>query len=67
MRLRGICQAGVTSFIGRERELAELETAVRAHRLVTLTGMGGVGKIRISTEVAAKLANEFLTGYGFSS
>ena len=58
----GNLRAGVTSFIGRERELAELETAVRAHRLVTLTGMGGVGKTRISTEVAAKLANEFPDG-----
>ena len=37
-----------TSFVGRESELAELETALKAHRLVTLTGVGGVGKTRLA-------------------
>ena len=40
-----------TSFVGREAELAELETALKAHRLVTLTGVGGVGKTRLALEV----------------
>jgi class 3 adenylate cyclase len=40
----GNLRPGATSFIGRERELAELKAAVRAYRLVTLTGVGGVGK-----------------------
>ena len=35
-----------TSFIGRESELDELQAAVKAHRLVTLTGVGGVGRSR---------------------
>ena len=48
-----------TSFIGREAEVAEIEAAVRAHRLVTLTGVGGVGKTRLATEVAAQLADEY--------
>ena len=39
-----------TSFIGREAETAELQDAVKSHRLVTLTGMGGVGKTRLATE-----------------
>jgi predicted ATPase len=51
-----------TSFIGRESEVAEIEAAVRAHRLVTLTGVGGVGKTRLALEVAAGLADEFPDG-----
>ena len=51
-----------TSFIGRESEVAELQAAVKAHRLVTLTGVGGVGKTRLALEVAARLADEFPDG-----
>ena len=51
-----------TSFVGREAELAELETALKAHRLVTLTGVGGVGKTRLALEVANRLANNYLDG-----
>ena len=43
-----------TSFIGRESEVAELQTTLKAHRLVTLTGVGGVGKTRLALEVAAR-------------
>src|SRR6202011_3787413 len=39
-----------TSFIGRESEVVELPAAVRTHRLVTLTGAGGVGKTRLALE-----------------
>ncbi len=45
-----------TSFVGREAELAELETVLKAHRLVTLTGVGGVGKTRLALEVAARMS-----------
>ena len=51
-----------TSFIGRETELGELQTALKAHRLVTLTGVGGVGKTRLALEVAARLAHDFPDG-----
>ncbi len=51
-----------TSFIGREAELAEVHEALKAHRLVTLTGVGGVGKTRLALEVAARLENEFPDG-----
>jgi predicted ATPase/class 3 adenylate cyclase len=54
-----------TSFIGRESEVAELQVAVKTHRLVTLTGVGGVGKTRLATEVAARLADEFPDGVWF--
>ncbi len=52
----------VTSFIGRESEVTELQAAVKAHRLVTLTGVGGVGKTRLALEVARRLADEFPDG-----
>jgi len=54
-----------TSFIGRESELDEVQAAVKAHRLVTLTGVGGVGKTRLALEVAARLADEFSDGVWF--
>ncbi|MGA8099019.1 MAG: helix-turn-helix domain-containing protein, partial [Candidatus Cybelea sp.] len=43
----------ITTFVGRERELAEIATLVREHRLVTLTGPGGVGKTQTALRVAA--------------
>jgi predicted ATPase len=55
----------VTSFIGRESEVAEVEAAVRSHQLVTLTGVGGVGKTRLALEVSAHLADEFPDGVWF--
>jgi predicted ATPase/class 3 adenylate cyclase len=51
-----------TSFVGREAELAELETALKAHRVVTLTGVGGVGKTRLALELAARSAHDFPDG-----
>ncbi len=54
-----------TSFIGRESEVAELQAAIKAHRLVTLTGVGGVGKTRLALEVAGRLVDEFPDGVWF--
>ena len=51
-----------TSFVGRELEVAEVATSVREHRLVTLSGVGGVGKTRLALQVAAELADEFVDG-----
>ncbi len=59
---QGNLRSAATSFIGRESEVAEVEAALRAHRLVTLTGVGGVGKTRLATEVAARLSDEFPDG-----
>ena len=58
----GNLQPAVTSFLGRESEVAEVTAAMRAHRLVTLTGAGGVGKTRLALEVGAQLADEFPDG-----
>jgi predicted ATPase/class 3 adenylate cyclase len=51
-----------TSFVGREAELDQLQAMIKAHRLVTLTGVGGVGKTRLALEVAARAANDFPDG-----
>ena len=58
----GNLRPAVSSFIGRESELDDVQAAVNAHRLATLTGVGGVGKTRLATEVAAQLADEFVDG-----
>jgi predicted ATPase len=58
----GNLRPATTSLIGRESEVAAIEAAVKAHRLVTLTGVGGVGKTRLAVEVAAHLADEFPDG-----
>ena len=58
----GNLRPATTSFIGRDSEVAEINEAVRAHRLVTLTGVGGVGKTRLALEVAAQLGDEFPDG-----
>ena len=52
----------VTSFIGRDVEVDELVAAVRTHRLVTLTGVGGVGKTRLAVQVAGEVVPEFPDG-----
>jgi predicted ATPase len=52
----------ITSLIGRDTEVSDVQAALRSHRLVTLTGVGGVGKTRLALEVAAQLADEFPDG-----
>ena len=52
-----------SSFVGRERELAELSARIEAGaRLVTLTGPGGSGKTRVAIETAASLVPSFAAG-----
>jgi predicted ATPase/DNA-binding CsgD family transcriptional regulator len=57
----------LTSFIGREREAADLRGLLLRDdvRLVTLTGPGGVGKTRLALRVAAEIADEFADGVAF--
>ena len=61
----GNLRPAVTSFIGRESEVEEVKGALHEHRLVTLTGVGGVGKTRLASEVAAHLVDEFPDGVWF--
>jgi predicted ATPase/class 3 adenylate cyclase len=58
----GNLRPAATSLIGREVEVTEIEGAVRKHRVVTLTGVGGVGKTRLALEVAGRLVDEFPDG-----
>ena len=58
----GNLRPAITSLIGRDTEVSDVRAAVRSHRLVTLTGVGGVGKTRLALEVATQLADEFPDG-----
>ncbi len=58
----GNLRAPTTSLVGRSSELIEVQEALKAHRLVTLTGVGGVGKARLALEVAALSADGFADG-----
>jgi predicted ATPase/class 3 adenylate cyclase len=53
--------------LGRQDELHDLFDLVREHRIVTLTGTGGVGKTRLAIELARLLSPEFLDGVSFVS
>ena len=52
----GNLPAATTSFVGRDLELREVAAHLTRHRLVTLTGPGGIGKTRLAVEVASELA-----------
>ncbi|HZP29805.1 MAG TPA: adenylate/guanylate cyclase domain-containing protein [Acidimicrobiia bacterium] len=52
----------LTTFVGREREVAEVAEALRQSRVVTLTGVGGVGKTRLALQVAAAVLPRFRDG-----
>ncbi len=52
----------LTSFIGRERELAEIKETLNGTRLLTITGPGGSGKTRLALRVAVDLAEGFEYG-----
>jgi predicted ATPase/class 3 adenylate cyclase len=52
----------LTSFVGRERELADVERLIERGRLVTLIGTGGTGKTRLMIEVAGRVAPRFEDG-----
>lgn len=54
--------AQLTSFIGREHDIQEIKQAILSHRLVTLTGVGGTGKTRLSLQVAIDLSDQFPNG-----
>ena len=55
----------LSSFLGRERELDEVEELLGRTRLLTLTGPGGTGKTRLSLQVGAREADRFPDGIFF--
>ncbi len=55
----------VSSFIGRERELADLGKLLGDTRLLTLIGHGGIGKTRLSLQAAADMMDNFADGVWF--
>ena len=52
----------VTSFVGRQRELAEVRALLNATRLLTLHGAGGIGKTRLSLQLAGDVLDEYPDG-----
>lgn len=50
------------AFVGRQAELAELASELARHRLVTISGTGGVGKTRLAMETVRQIASEFPDG-----
>ena len=55
----------LTSFVGRKRELDEVRTLLRNTRLLTLSGAGGIGKTRLSQQLAAEVMDDFPDGVWF--
>jgi predicted ATPase/DNA-binding CsgD family transcriptional regulator len=59
---RGSLPAELTEFIGRTVELRDLDVLLRASRLVTVTGPGGVGKTRLALHISSGIEAEFPDG-----
>ena len=58
--------AQLSSFVGRERQLAELRRLLRKSRLITLTGPGGAGKTRLAFRLASDVLDRHPDGVWFS-
>ena len=52
----------VSDLIGRDKELSEIQDLAASHRLVTLTGAGGIGKTRLASTAARRLLPRFADG-----
>ena len=59
---RGNLPRAATTLIGRDAVLLSIAALTRAHQLVTLSGVGGVGKTRLALAAAERLADEFPDG-----
>jgi len=54
--------ARISSFVGRAREIEQVKSLLARNRLVTLIGMGGVGKTRVALQVAAEVIERYPEG-----
>lgn len=61
-RAIGNLPAEMTTFVGRGRQLAQAQRLLETTRLVTLTGVGGVGKTRLALRMAAQVPGMFRDG-----
>jgi predicted ATPase/DNA-binding XRE family transcriptional regulator len=59
---RSLIPFTLTSLIGRERELADLQALLQTRRLLTLTGPGGAGKTRLALEVTDRVRRAYPDG-----
>ena len=63
--LRSHLPTYLTSFVGRNTEVAEIKQLLQQHRLVTLSGAGGSGKTRLAVSVASQVQTQFKDGVHF--
>ena len=56
----------LTTFVGREREVADIVSLLAEHRIITLSGTGGAGKTRLAIRAAEELAPNFPDGLRFA-
>jgi predicted ATPase/DNA-binding SARP family transcriptional activator len=63
---RSTARARLTSFVGRDADVAKILALLATSRLVCLVGAGGAGKTRLATEVASALAERDSTGVWFT-
>ncbi len=62
---RGALPTELTSFVGRRSELADTRTLLANSRMLTLTGVGGVGKTRLALRMASEVRRTFPDGVWF--
>ncbi|SDK32233.1 non-specific serine/threonine protein kinase [Lentzea albidocapillata subsp. violacea] len=62
---KGNLPADTTTFVGRKHDVAEVRRLLSESRLVTLTGVGGVGKTRLALRAAAETSRAFRDGVWF--
>jgi hypothetical protein len=61
-RVRHNLPAEVSSFVGREQDVIEVSGLLERSRLLTLTGVGGIGKTRLALRVGTIVVDEFESG-----
>src|SRR5215217_7131864 len=64
-RLRHNLPSELSSFVGREKDLAEVRRLLENTRLLTLTGSGGCGKTRLALAAVGEVVERFRTACGW--